>query len=67
MCRSCQSPRLAWHDGPMDAQQVAALRALLAPTGWLDRTAVLARVLRRPRTPGGLLVVGHARTTSPGT
>jgi len=37
---------------------VAALRALLAPTGWLDRTAALARVLRRPRSPGGLLVVG---------
>jgi hypothetical protein len=42
----------------MDAEQVAALRAMLAPTGWLERTAVFARVLRRPRTPGGLLVVG---------
>jgi len=42
----------------MDAQQVAALRALLAPTGWLDRTVALARALRRPRSPGGLLVVG---------
>jgi hypothetical protein len=51
-------PWLAWHDGPVDAQQVAALRALLAPTGWLDRTAALARALRRPRSPGGLLVVG---------
>ena len=43
----------------MDAQQVAALRALLAPTGWVERAAAFARVLRRsPRTPGGLLVVG---------
>jgi hypothetical protein len=37
---------------------VAALRAVLAPTGWLERTTVFARALRRPRTPGGLLVVG---------
>jgi hypothetical protein len=42
----------------MDAEQVAALRALLAPTGWLDRTAAFARALRRSKTPGGLLVVG---------
>jgi len=42
----------------MDAEQVAELRAVLAPSGWLERTAVLARALRRPRTPGGLLVVG---------
>ncbi len=42
----------------MDAEQVAALRALLAPTGWLEQTAAFARVLRRSRTPGGLLVVG---------
>jgi hypothetical protein len=42
----------------MDAEQVAALRAVLAPTGWLDRTAAFARALRRSRTPGGLLVVG---------
>jgi hypothetical protein len=35
------------------------LRALLAPTGWLDRTALFAGALRRSaRTPGGLLVVG---------
>ena len=46
-------PRLAWHDGPVDAQQVAALRAVLAPTGWLERTAALARALRRPRSPAG--------------
>lgn len=42
----------------MDAEQVAALRAVLASTGWLERTAAFARILRRPRTPGGLLVVG---------
>lgn len=43
----------------MDARQVAALRALLAPTGWLERTAAFARALRvSTRTPGGLLVVG---------
>lgn len=51
-------PWPAWHDGPVDAEQVAELRAVLAPSGWLERTAVLARALRRPRTPGGLLVVG---------
>src|SRR5258706_7234431 len=42
----------------MDAGQVAELRAVLAPSGWLERTAVFARALSRPRTPGGLLVVG---------
>lgn len=43
----------------MDAQQVAALRDLLAPTGWLERAAVFARALRRStRSPGGLLLVG---------
>ncbi|HXW46889.1 MAG TPA: hypothetical protein VEL03_19010 [Streptosporangiaceae bacterium] len=43
----------------MNADQVAALRALLAPTGWLDRTGTFARALRhRARTPGGLLIVG---------
>jgi hypothetical protein len=45
--------------GDMDVEQVAALRTLLAPTGWLERAAAFARALRRsPRTPGGLLVVG---------
>ena len=45
----------------MNADQVAALRALLAPTGWLDRTAAFAQALRRSaRTPNGLLVVGAA-------
>lgn len=43
----------------MNADQVAALRALLAPTGWLDRTSSFARALRRSaRTPSGLLIVG---------
>ena len=42
----------------MDAEQVAALRAVLAPGGWLECTTAFARVLRRSRTPGGLLVVG---------
>jgi hypothetical protein len=45
----------------MNADQVAALRALLAPTGWLERTSSFARALRRSaRTPNGLLVVGPA-------
>ena len=44
---------------PMDAGQVAALRGLLASTGWLERTAEFGRALRRStRSPGGLLVVG---------
>ena len=43
----------------MNADQVAALRALLAPTGWLERTRSFARALRDySRTPQGLLVVG---------
>ena len=38
---------------------MATLRALLAPTGWLDRTLAFARGLRKAtRTPGGLLLVG---------
>jgi hypothetical protein len=45
----------------MNPDQVAALRALLAPTGWLDRTNAFARALRRSaRTPHGLLIVGTA-------
>ena len=45
----------------MNADQVAALRALLAPTGWLERTSSFARALRRSaRTPNGLLIVGTA-------
>ena len=43
----------------MDANQVAALRELLAPTGWLERTRRLGKALRgSSRSPGGLLVVG---------
>ncbi len=43
----------------MDANQVATLRAVLAPTGWLERTRAFAQGLRKAtRTPGGLLLVG---------
>src|SRR6266567_6269499 len=54
---------LSWdfrHHRAMDANQVAALAELLAPTGWLERTRALGRALRRTttRSPGGLLVVG---------
>jgi hypothetical protein len=43
----------------MDANQVATLRALLAPTGWLERARVFAQGLRSAtRLRGGLLVVG---------
>jgi hypothetical protein len=46
----------------MNADQVATLRALLAPTGWLDRTSAFARALRRSaRTPDGLLIFGPPR------
>jgi hypothetical protein len=45
----------------MNADQVATLRALLAPTGWLDRTSYFGAALRRSaRTPQGLLIVGTA-------
>jgi hypothetical protein len=45
----------------MNADQVAVLRALLASTGWLDRTSSFAQALRRSaRTPNGLLIVGTA-------
>jgi hypothetical protein len=43
----------------VDANQVTTLRALLAPTGWLERASVFVRGLHRAtRTPGGLLLVG---------
>jgi hypothetical protein len=43
----------------MDADQVAALRALLGPSGWMERTQEFARALRvSTRSPGGLLLVG---------
>ena len=47
------------HHRNVDADQVATLRTLLAPTGWLERTRAFARGLRQAtRTPGGLLLVG---------
>jgi hypothetical protein len=43
----------------VDASQVTTLRALLAPTGWLERTRAFAQGLRKStRSPGGLLLVG---------
>jgi hypothetical protein len=43
----------------VDNAQLEALRAVLAPTGWLDRTRQFAGALRhRARTPQGLLIVG---------
>jgi hypothetical protein len=43
----------------MNADQVAALSALLGPSGWLEQTDEFARALRASaRTPGGLLLVG---------
>jgi hypothetical protein len=46
----------------MNADQVATLRALLAPTGWLDRTSAFAAALRHSaRTPNGLLIFGTAQ------
>jgi hypothetical protein len=47
------------HHNHVDSAQVEALRALLAPTGWIDRTRHFAGALRlRARTPHGLLIVG---------
>jgi hypothetical protein len=43
----------------VDANQVTTLRALLAPTGWLERTRGFAQGLRKAtRSQGGLLLVG---------
>lgn len=43
----------------MNTAQVEALRTLLAPSGWLERTRYFARALHsRARTPNGLLIVG---------
>jgi hypothetical protein len=43
----------------VDANQVTTLRALLAPTGWLERTRAFAQGLRKAtRSQGGLLMVG---------
>ncbi len=45
----------------VNLDQVAALRALLAPSGWLSRSDLFAAALRRSaRTPHGLLIVGTA-------
>jgi hypothetical protein len=45
--------------GPVHTAQVDALRELLAPTGWLERTRHFADALRRrSRTPNGLLIIG---------
>jgi hypothetical protein len=46
------------HHSYVEADQVATLRALLSPTGWIERTAAFARILRSTRSPGGLLLVG---------
>lgn len=54
-----RAPRTVRHDGCVDSDQVDALRELLAPTGWLERTRVFGRALRSSAvTPGGLLLVG---------
>ena len=43
----------------VDADSVGALRALLAGSGWVERTRDFARTLRgSTRRPGGLLLVG---------
>jgi hypothetical protein len=45
--------------GGVQTAQVDAVRALLAPTGWLEGTRYFAGALRRrARTPNGLLIVG---------
>jgi len=45
--------------GSVNIAQVEALRLLLAPSGWLERTRGFARALYgRARTPQGLLIVG---------
>ena len=47
------------HHGPVNTAQVEALRALLAPSDWLERAGCFARALHgRARTPRGLLIVG---------
>jgi hypothetical protein len=47
------------HHRYVDANQVITLRALLAPTGWLERTLAFTQGLRKAtRSQGGLLLVG---------
>ena len=54
-----RTPASVGHHRRVDAAQVAALRTLLAPTGWLERTRSFARALRgSTSSPGGLLLVG---------
>ncbi len=54
-----RSPGIFVQHGRVHTAQVEALRALLAPTGWLERTRHFAVALRRQaRTPHGLLIVG---------
>jgi hypothetical protein len=44
----------------VNTAQVEVLRALLAPSGWLERAGLFGRALhaRASKTPGGLLIVG---------
>lgn len=55
-------PRTARDTGPglpVNQAQVVALRAALAPTGWIERTGEFATSLRRRATTShGLLIVG---------
>jgi hypothetical protein len=47
------------HHGLVDADEVAALREVLASTGWVERTREFAGTMRSAtRHPGGLLLVG---------
>jgi hypothetical protein len=47
------------HDGHVNRDEVATLRALLAPTGWPERARMFARALRTStKARGGLLLVG---------
>jgi hypothetical protein len=47
------------HDGGVDVSRVMVLREMLASSGWVERTQVFARTMRRRTTePGGLLLVG---------
>ena len=61
--RPAGTAALSWgarHHRAMDANQVAALRELLAPTGWLERTrqAWQGAAGLHAAAPAGLLVVG---------
>jgi hypothetical protein len=59
VAESCDSAAIGGTIGSVNTAQVEALSALLAPSGWLERTRHFARALRgRARTPHGLLIVG---------